>query len=199
MLKQLFIGTLSEQYWHTLYFDDRTEAEEAQKLIKQSFDECCDLRSASTRYRVTFCTTYPFDAAHRLSLSMIIGDMAIGYSFNQPDEPEESNGARIRVTHGLCIHCGMQPRASYGLSCIACKRAHLKSYIVPDESDLFCDMPLDRGRSYKTLIKAGQYLWVSLILIIASLVLTLFVGLVALLGGLGGIFVGIALWLLKED
>jgi hypothetical protein len=127
-LHQPFIGAdiLLEQYWHTLYFDNRIEAAEAQKLIKQTFDEYCDLRPASNRYRVTFCTTYLFDAAHQLCLSMIIGDMAIGYSFNQPEEPEESNGARIRVTHGLCIHCGMQPRASYGLWCVACKLEHRK-------------------------------------------------------------------------
>jgi hypothetical protein len=134
---------LEQWYWHTLYFDNRIEAAKAQKQIQQSFDEYCDLLPTYNSYSVTFSTNYPFDEAHQLCLSIIIGDVDFVTSFNQPGEDaedllnvfrwprsEESDGvspkSRKRMAHGLCTLCSVQPRASYGLWCVACKRAHLK-------------------------------------------------------------------------
>jgi hypothetical protein len=217
-------AVLEQWYWHTLYFKNWVEATKAQKKIRQALDQCCDLNpdpSANNHYAVTFSTNYPFHSEHQQGLIELIGPhVDFETVFNQPgedaedlfkgfrwSEPEKSSSSKTRmhVADDLCTLCGMRPRASYGLWCVTCKRAQLKSDPSGtsqslDEPDLcpLCDMPRERGLSHKVLIEAGKYLWVSLILIIASLVLTLFVGLVALLGGICGILAGIALWFLEE-
>jgi hypothetical protein len=239
---------LEQWYWHTLYLNNWIEATKAQKKIRQTFDQCCDLSPlpVRNRYPVTFSTNYPFLSAHQQDLIGLVGShVDFETVFNQPGEeveglfrgdrdtpkrwfwstcpgcddfacarrPEDASlptcecqqerARRVRIVDNLCTLCNTRPRASYGLWCVACKRASKRPDTtdqVPDgESDLcpFCDMSFDRVPSRKvSLEKALIEMGLGFL---AYLILVIFIGLIALPGLLAGMLAGIVLWFFEED
>ena len=165
---------------------DCVHLDEDQTIALLIFED--DTAAIQLRYVDDALIPLDFDQAVRLGCALLAHTGSVGNEVQDlrcPRLERLSTETRTRVArNGRCVSCGVRRRASYGLWCMECKRASLKSQSLEEETDL-CDMSSEHGR------KALLYL---ACLGLATLFLVAVCAVAVLPGLLPGMLTGLLLW-----